>query len=320
MIKSAMHRYFTRSAPSTARARNIGRIKECYSYYERVSNLIEKSDYTDGMYYGDRSLDYEQAQDNQAQYLLDQARVVEGMTVLDVGCGRGRLLRAARERGAHAVGITISEEQVDHCRGQGLDVELRDYQTIADAWAGRFDAIIANGSMEHFVSPAEGLARRASRIYAATFEIFHRIINPRSLSRRLVTTVIHHRARYGERLSLGAVDKLMFSLLAEVYGGWYPLDGQLEHCAAGCFRAIEALDGTEDYLWTSQDAFAGMAAKLIPRSLDEARHIVDYVASIVGAGARAPLFLLNPLLWTWQFMGDPAPVVLRRHTWELVPT
>lgn len=317
-MESDIHRDPTRAMPSAERARHIERVAACYSHYEHVSNMIEKSDYTDGMYYGDPSLDTERAQDNQAQYLLDRAGVVEGMTVLDVGCGRGRLLRAVRERGARAVGITICAEQADYCRAQGLDVELRDYRTVADEWEGRFDAVIANGSMEHFVSPAEGLARRASRIYAETFEIFHRLIDPRSSSRRLVTTVIHHRTRYGERLSLGVSEKLMFSLLAEVYGGWYPLDGQLEHCAAGRFRAVEALDGTEDYLWTSRDAFGGMARKLIPRSLEGAQHVVDYLRSILAAGARAPLFLLNPLLWTWQFMGDPPPVVLRRHTWEFV--
>jgi len=300
-------------------ASHAERVRFCYSYYEHFSNLIGKSDYTDGMYFGDRTVPYEIAQDNQIQYLLNEAGVRAGMRVLDIGCGRGRLLRAAEARGAKAVGITISSEQVRFCQNQGLDVRLMDYREISAAWPKYFDVVIANGSIEHFVSVRQGLARQASAIYAAMFDLIHRAFDPASSSGRLVTTVIHHRSRHGSRLRIGLQEKLMFSLLSSVYGGWYPLDGQLERCAEGRFQPIRVEDGTQDYLWTSQDAFAGWVAKLVPRSRASVQHVVEMLRTLARAGIKAPLFLLNPYLWTWQFQGQPPPVVLRRHTWKYVP-
>lgn len=46
--------------------------------------------------------------------------------VLDVGCGRGEFLAAAREAGIHARGIDANAEMVAICRAQGLDAETAD--------------------------------------------------------------------------------------------------------------------------------------------------------------------------------------------------
>lgn len=46
--------------------------------------------------------------------------------VLDIGCGRGEFLEAAREAGVKARGIDASEECVALCRGKGLEAERAD--------------------------------------------------------------------------------------------------------------------------------------------------------------------------------------------------
>lgn len=232
---------------------HAARVEACYSYYEHLSNVLGRNDYTDGMYFGVRDTGYEEAQANQIEYLLDEAGVREGHEVLDLGCGRGRLLEAAGRRGARALGITISPEQEAYCRARRLDVQLLDYKEIGDAWHGRFDAVIANGSLEHFVSAGEGMARQANAVYRRLFELIHAILKPGG---RLIITAIHHRARYGTRFRPSLARKLMFAMLNKVYGGWYPLHGQLEHCASGWFELAREEDGTQDYLWTSEDAFA----------------------------------------------------------------
>ncbi|CAB9517454.1 Cyclopropane-fatty-acyl-phospholipid synthase [Seminavis robusta] len=290
------------------------KVTDCYSYYEDMSDFVGISDYTDGIYNGKRDTVYEEAQVNQTNYLLDQAEIGPGARLLDVGCGRGRLLQAAKDRGAEVMGITISPEQKEYCRRKGLDVRLQDYRALEhkQEWHGQFDAVIANGSMEHFVSTKDGLARRAGDIYENTFGIYHKLINPSAESRRVVTTVIHHRPRNGKRMNLSLSDKIMFGLLAEAYGGWYPLDGQLEKSADGKFRSIEKVDGTEDYLWTSIDAFAVMRQK-------RSDNPVGYMRNLAATGIRAPLFAANPWMSTWQFRGsdsNPPPTVLYRHTWE----
>jgi 2-polyprenyl-3-methyl-5-hydroxy-6-metoxy-1,4-benzoquinol methylase len=46
--------------------------------------------------------------------------------VLDIGCGRGEFLEAARAAGIPARGIDLSEELVAYCKNRGLDVERAD--------------------------------------------------------------------------------------------------------------------------------------------------------------------------------------------------
>ncbi|MCJ0903477.1 cyclopropane-fatty-acyl-phospholipid synthase family protein [Rhodococcus sp. ARC_M6] len=83
---------------------------------------------------------------------LDQSR---GRRLLDVGCGWGSLsLHAAREYGAHVVGVTISAEQkafIDaKVRMLGLEdwveIRLQDYREIPD---GPFDAVASIEMGEH---------------------------------------------------------------------------------------------------------------------------------------------------------------------------
>jgi cyclopropane-fatty-acyl-phospholipid synthase len=78
-----------------------------------------------------------------------------GMRLWDVGCGWGGLaLHAAREYGAHVVGITLSGEQADYARKQvaeagltnQIDIRVQDYRDLDD---GPFDAVASVGMAEH---------------------------------------------------------------------------------------------------------------------------------------------------------------------------
>ncbi len=97
--------------------------------------------------------------------LLDRAGVKSGSRLLDIGCGYGRLLRAAAGRGARAWGITVSPEQVRRGTRVGLDVRLLDYKRLGREWDGQFDSVIANGSLEHFAQPADAVAGHDDDIY-----------------------------------------------------------------------------------------------------------------------------------------------------------
>lgn len=70
---------------------------DCYELLE-LSLLCGIEDYTDGIYAGDPSRAYEDAQRQQHDFLLDQLGVGPGFRLLDVGCGTGTLLQRARER------------------------------------------------------------------------------------------------------------------------------------------------------------------------------------------------------------------------------
>ncbi len=78
-----------------------------------------------------------------------------GMRLLDVGCGWGGMaLHAAEHYGVRAVGVTLSQRQVEYARdavaAAGLDdrveIRLQDYRDVAD---GPFDAVSSIGMVEH---------------------------------------------------------------------------------------------------------------------------------------------------------------------------
>jgi cyclopropane-fatty-acyl-phospholipid synthase len=96
----------------------------------------------------------EAAQRAKLDYVLDKLRLQPGMRFLDIGCGWGSLVMRAAERGAQALGITLSRRQHEEAQRRivsaGLAanarVELRDYR---DLDCGDFDAMASIGMIEH---------------------------------------------------------------------------------------------------------------------------------------------------------------------------
>ena len=78
-----------------------------------------------------------------------------GMRLLDVGCGWGGMaMHAAEHFGVQALGVTLSQRQVDYARdsvaaaglGDRVEIRFQDYRDVAD---GPFDAISSIGMFEH---------------------------------------------------------------------------------------------------------------------------------------------------------------------------
>jgi cyclopropane-fatty-acyl-phospholipid synthase len=94
------------------------------------------------------------AQRAKLDYVLDKVRLRAGQTFLDIGCGWGSLVIRAAERGAQALGITLSRRQHEEAQrriaaagvGDRARVELRDYR---DLGTQQFDAIASIGMVEH---------------------------------------------------------------------------------------------------------------------------------------------------------------------------
>jgi cyclopropane-fatty-acyl-phospholipid synthase len=297
----------------------------CYSLFDHIFPACGFTDLTDGMFEGDLSRSYEAAQTRQADALLDRAGVTLGSRVLDIGCGYGRIMHAAEARGARAWGITVSPEQVRRNTRAGLRTLLRDYRRLGPEWDGQFDAVIANGSLEHFAQPADAAVGRDDDVYRHLFATVHRLLDPRTASARFVTTVIHFR---GDRPdpddwlkpsseSAPGSPEFHWARLARSFGGWYPVTGQLEHCANGLFRLIHEEDGTQDYRITSETWLAGVRrafrSRLAPAvGLACAMAIVHRPLALV----RILQCTLGSESWNWQFRGDPPPTLLLRQTWE----
>ncbi len=196
----------------TVERRTAPAVRTCYDLMT-VAPVCGVTDLTDGKYLDDRNdrAAYLAAQERQAEYLLDQAQCGAETRLLDIGCGYGRILEQAVRRGASATGITVSPPQVANGRSRGLDVRELNYRHIFnrgdDSWQHAFDAIVANGSLEHFVQAADAAAGRADAMYEEMFAICRRLLAD---SGRFVTTAIHFRDAEQfdpHQIALGAADQ-----------------------------------------------------------------------------------------------------------------
>ena len=98
--------------------------------------------------FDDQNQDLEAAQRLKYQKLADLADIQPGDSVLEIGCGWGGFAEyAAKERGAHVTGITISQEQFDFAKARleagqlaaSTDIKLMDYRDLNQ----KFDKIIS---------------------------------------------------------------------------------------------------------------------------------------------------------------------------------
>lgn len=83
-------------------------------------------------------------------------RPVRGASLLEVGCGYGRFLSAARDRGYTVSGVELSRPAVEQARKQGLDVHCGQLieADLPDAGAdGGYDVICAWDTLEHVPDP-----------------------------------------------------------------------------------------------------------------------------------------------------------------------
>jgi cyclopropane fatty-acyl-phospholipid synthase-like methyltransferase len=315
------------SQSSAPPAQTCRRVVACYSVLDRFLPACGFDDLTEGMYEGEPLRPYAAAQARQAEVLLDRAGCRGGTLLLDVGCGYGRVLRAARARGASAVGVTVSPEQVARGRRADLDVRLLDYKNLGADWDGRFDAVIANGSLEHFAQPADAAAGRDDDVYRHLFATAHRVLDPASAAGRFVTTAVHIRRRPDPADWLRppssfppGSDRFHWSRLAHAFGGWYPVPGQLERCARGFFELTHEEDGTVDYRLTSEACLRDVRQTLrSPRGFAIALRSVPLALRHPVQLVRLLRCMLGSESWNWQFRGDPPPALLLRQTWQRRP-
>jgi cyclopropane-fatty-acyl-phospholipid synthase len=150
--------------------------------YERM--LDRRMVYSCGYWKDASSLDA--AQEAKLDLVCRKLGLEPGMEVLDIGCGWGSFAAFAAERyGAHVTGITVSREQAalaeQRCAGLPVDVQVRDYRTIAGDPA-RYDRIVSIGMLEHvgwknyrrYMQAAHGVLRDGGLM------LLHSITVPRS--------------------------------------------------------------------------------------------------------------------------------------------
>ena len=234
---------------------NQADIQATYDWMDRIFRLRlgEHADITCAFFDGDFSKSLEQAQNDKHEWVLQGLGFKPGMRVLDVGSGWGPMLRAIEARGGSAVGLTLSQAQLDVCLRDGLDARLMDWKAADPATLGTFDAVISIGALEHFCSPEEFLAGEQDRIYTDLFRFCSAVLPPRG-------RFYLHMMTWGKRVpdpracTLDAPkesdERILGRLLKFYPGSWLPTAEQLIRDAAGSFTFLSTNNGRKDYIET----------------------------------------------------------------------
>jgi cyclopropane-fatty-acyl-phospholipid synthase len=123
---------------------------------------------------------FEDAQTRKLDYHIDNVRLSEGASLLDIGCGWGGVLARTAERypGVRGTGITIAAEQVDYVEklkipnAQAFQVSWLEFQPREE-----YDAIISIGAFEHFGRVGVSASQKLSG-YRHFFELCHKWLKP----------------------------------------------------------------------------------------------------------------------------------------------
>jgi ubiquinone/menaquinone biosynthesis C-methylase UbiE len=92
--------------------------------------------------------------------LVELASSWQAQSVLDVGCGPGRLLEMLRRPGVQLAGVDISElmiKRARECPGKDADLRVADSERLPWA-AGSFDLLLCCLSFHHYPNPEVVLA------------------------------------------------------------------------------------------------------------------------------------------------------------------
>ena len=109
-----------------------------------------------------------------------------GRDLLEVGCGTGEFLVAARAAGHWVTGLDLSQEAIAYLRCRHPDLDVRcDTVESAALPAGSFDVIAAFHVLEHVADPI-GLLRRMRRLLRPSGLVYIRVPNLDTWYRRVL--------------------------------------------------------------------------------------------------------------------------------------
>lgn len=262
---------------------NQKEIEETYDYMDEFFRLSlgENADISCAFFNGDFSKTLEQAQKDKHDYILNGINCKAGSRVLDIGCGWGPILKAVKERGGHAIGLTLSPKQAEACKRSGFEVYIMNWKEINIDTFGKFDCIVGMGVLEHASSAEEYLAGKQDQIYDHFFHLCHDLL-PEGGRLFVQTMMLGKNAPKYEHVSLKAKkgsNEYILAVVEKFYPGSFPPLGeeQILEAAQPYFELISDNNGRLDYLATMKQwgdrmrklNFAKLvaASKLFPRFL-----------------------------------------------------
>jgi cyclopropane-fatty-acyl-phospholipid synthase len=181
-----------------------------------------------------------------------------GMKVFDIGPGWGSFSNYCRKRGVHVVSVSPAEKKYQYLKSMGYDVHQGIWQEFTPD-NGPFDAIVAMGSPEHFVSPEDYEAGEQENIYRRFFDYCYDLLKPGGrIGAQMMTfngREIDPAKLQVKREGKGEEGEMYYHLGLLKYR--YPdsfLPRDFYHffaCAKkGQYEVINVVDGRAHYIWT----------------------------------------------------------------------
>ena len=218
-------------------------------------SIGETADYSGARYDGDFSMTLEEAQRAKHVFIADSLGIKEGSKVLDMACGWGPFIKYIQEeRGADAMGLTLSEGQAAACQKNGFNVIVRDCRYIKPEDFGTFDAITCIGGLEHFCSVEEWQAGKQEEVYRNFFKTVYDLL-PTGGRFYMQTMVFSKNMIDYEDFDLNAPKDSAAYVLAlmvkEFPGSWLPYGPEMViRNAEPLFKLISKSSGRLDYIET----------------------------------------------------------------------
>ena len=227
-------------------------------------------------------------------WMAHEGNINKDSNVLEIGCGNGEFLRYLKEevKCKNIVGVTLSPEQKKYLSKQGYNIVLASIWDLPHELYGKFDAIILNGSTEHFLNITE-----EQKKYYEMFNVINQCLNPKSKSQRVVITAIHcHRP-------FSSYEYFQLYLLDRTYGGQYPrsINTYVDCAKKYNLKLVKQENRTMDYyIWARKIWWNVLYGLREPNTL-------------FNASLDIPVFLLNDpyyphkilhilfQTWSWQF-------------------
>lgn len=181
-------------------------------------------DYGFNLYDGNYEKDRDQAQKDKFDYAWDKLKLAPGMTLIDFGCGCGDWLDYVKSRGVEAVGINITEGQVEVCKRRGLDVIWTDWKNIASnkklqaRLYGFADCVTMWDTIEHYVPMKfRNNVEKQNEIYEFLFDTVKSCFKE-GIVGRAWTSCLHIRSEK----NVSFAQKFNNFILDKFHSGYYP--------------------------------------------------------------------------------------------------
>jgi cyclopropane fatty-acyl-phospholipid synthase-like methyltransferase len=150
-------------------------------------------------------------------YLNISPSEYKGLRILDMGCGNGDFMKYCNSLGMKTSGMSISNQQVEELKKQGLDVYLGDYRDLQTQFVGKYDIITFWGSLEHITQSypcSKSGEKKADNVLKQIVSHLKQYYHPKSNYKLLFTTTLHMNKALCK-------NTLNVYLIERAYGGWY---------------------------------------------------------------------------------------------------